>query len=113
MCAITLTKVHEQTRFHLRKRRGLDQEAGDAPNGTHAALRLAGHEPPPDEAAMFADEFRHLLESLDAEERRIVELKLDDRTNLQVAEAVGLSERTVRRILNRLKERVERAFEAS
>src|SRR5438270_12388062 len=26
LCAITLTKVREQTRFHLRKKRGLDQE---------------------------------------------------------------------------------------
>src|SRR5258708_3491121 len=26
LCAITLTKIREQTRFHLRQRRGLDQE---------------------------------------------------------------------------------------
>src|SRR5215211_5940267 len=30
LCAITLTKVREQTRFHLRQKRGLDQEAQPA-----------------------------------------------------------------------------------
>src|SRR5580698_8990549 len=28
LCAITLTKVREQARFHLRKRRGVDREVG-------------------------------------------------------------------------------------
>jgi RNA polymerase sigma factor (sigma-70 family) len=113
MCAITLTKVREQTRFHRRKRRGFHLEAADVPNDSAAGPQLARHVPAPDEAAMFADEFRRLLESLDAQERQVVELKLEDRTNVQVAEAMGLSERTVRRILSRLKDRVERAFAAS
>ena len=38
-------------------------------------------------------------------ERQIVELKLQDYTNTEVAEQVGCSERTVRRILKRIQAR--------
>src|SRR5262245_22037762 len=65
LCAITLTKVREHTRFHLRQKRGLDREqslaAADA--GREAAFDLVDPEPTPDRAAAFADQFRQLLES--------------------------------------------------
>ena len=48
------------------------------------------------------------MESLDEEERRIVELKLLERSNAEIAEQLGCSERTVRRLLARLRERLER-----
>src|SRR5438105_3121282 len=77
LCAITLTKVREQTRFHLRKRRGLDKEV-------HAAVRPAGESgagesgpgferaapgPTPAEVAEFDDQFQQLLASMEEEER--------------------------------------------
>src|SRR5262249_7477781 len=34
LCAITLTKVREQTRYHLRKRRSLDQETHALPDSS-------------------------------------------------------------------------------
>ncbi len=99
LCAITLTKVREQVRFHMRKKRGANRETSDAftsgagsMNPTPADSGLT-----PADAAEFADHFRHVLESMNAEERRIVELKLEDCTNDQVAEKLGCSERTVRR----------------
>jgi RNA polymerase sigma factor (sigma-70 family) len=111
MCAITLTKVREQTRFHLRQKRGLRQEVRGIPSDSEAGLQLAASQPAPDQAAIFADQFRHVLSLLDEEERKIVDLKLQDCTNEQVAEAMGSSERTVRRMLKRLRDRMERDFE--
>jgi RNA polymerase sigma-70 factor (ECF subfamily) len=109
LCAITLTKVHEQSRFHLRKKRGVNMESPDAFSSSASS---AGSAMPPDaapspaEAAEFADQFQHLLESLNTEERQIVELKLEDYTNDDVAARMGCSERTVRRVLKQLQVRL-------
>lgn len=113
LCAITLTKVREQSRFHLRQKRGLDQEQPLAAVGDQSAagFDVVDPRPTPAEAAAFADGFEQLLASLDEEERRIVDLKLQELTNDEVAERLGYSERTVRRILKRLQGRLMRAAE--
>lgn len=112
LCAITLTKVREQARFHLRKKRGLDQEV--APTDSAASfMQPVAPGPSPLEAAAFADQFQQLLASLDEEERQVVDLKLQECTNDEVAERLGCSERTVRRILKRVQSQLARAFEVS
>ncbi len=112
LCAITLTKVREQVRFHRRRKRGVDQEvqleAESLPGSGHFEPVAPG--PSPAEAAAFADQFQQLMASLDDEERQLVDLKLQQYTNDEVAEHLGCSERTVRRILKRVQDRLERAF---
>jgi RNA polymerase sigma-70 factor (ECF subfamily) len=113
LCAITLTKVRELARFHRRQKRGFDQEQ---PLGVCSAGGTGKHfdpvdpRPSPAEAAEFADQFQQVMASLDEEERRFVDLKLQQCTNLEVAARLGCSERTVRRILKRVQGRLERAF---
>lgn len=114
LCAITLTKVREQARFHQRRKRGLDQEvpldAGSAQSGAECWEPVApGFSPA--EAAAFADQLQQLMASLDDEERQLVDLKLQEYTNEEVAERLGCSERTVRRLLKRVQSRLESAFE--
>ncbi|MBY0229175.1 MAG: c-type cytochrome [Gemmataceae bacterium] len=72
LSAITLAKVRERTRFHLRQKRGAGQET-DLGEG---ALALPAGGASPEDAAEFADQYEALLASLDAEERLVVELKL-------------------------------------
>ncbi len=114
LCAITLTKVRNQTRFHLRQRRSLAREVSDelpdGESGPGLAPQTPG--PSPAEAAAFADQFQQVLASLEEEERQVVELKLQEYTNEEVAEQLHCSERTVRRIVKRAQERFARAFEA-
>jgi RNA polymerase sigma factor (sigma-70 family) len=107
LCAITLTKVREQTRFHLRQKRGLAQE--ERADDTNFDARAPG--PTPAEAAEFADQFQQLLAGLDDEERQIVDLKLQECTHDEVAERLGCSERTVRRVVKRVQARLARAFD--
>lgn len=114
LCAITLTKVREKARFHLRQKRNIGRELHmDAAATEDGAARFKPADPglSPADAVEFADQFERLLESLDAEERRIVDLKLQDCTNEEAAESLGISERTVRRILTRMRGRLEHAFE--
>jgi RNA polymerase sigma factor (sigma-70 family) len=103
LCAITLTKVREQTRFHLRKKRGLDLETAPDPDASGAGLlEAADPRPSPEAAVEFADQFEQLLAGLDEEARQVVDLKLQELTNEQIAEKLGCSERTVRRVIKRV-----------
>jgi RNA polymerase sigma factor (sigma-70 family) len=104
LCAITLTKVREQARYHLRKRRRLDREqALDAPEDAGAATA-----PTPEEQGEFVQLFEALIDGLDDEEKQIVMLKLDGCTNLEIANQVKSSERTIRRLMVSLRGRLER-----
>ncbi len=104
LCAIALTKVREKARFHLRHKRGVDREvsldAGDS------GQLSPDQGPSPEEAAIFADSFEHLLASLTDEERRVVELRLEDHTQDEIARELACSERTVRRMLKRIEARL-------
>jgi RNA polymerase sigma-70 factor (ECF subfamily) len=113
LCAITLTKVREQARFHQRRKRGLDQEVplvSDSTSDNAASSEPVAAGPTPVEAAAFADQFQQLMAGLEDEERRLVDLKLQQYTNAEVAERLGCSERTVRRLLKHVRSRLERAF---
>jgi len=67
-----------------------------------AALHAVDGAPTPAQQAEFEDTFEHLLSGLDPEARRIVELRLQEKNNEQIATELGCSERTVRRMLNQL-----------
>lgn len=105
LCAITLTKLREKARFHSRQSRDARRES--APNPADDAVSSPLRDPMdsspgPDNTLEFADTFEALIASLDETERRIVELKLQDQTHDEVAEALQISERTVRRVLQDL-----------
>ena len=103
LCAITLTKVRETARYHLRQRRRIDREqALDAPEDAGAASA-----PSPEDQTDFVQLFEALLDGLDAEEKQIVALKLDGFTNLEIANQVKSSERTIRRLMASLRGRLE------
>lgn len=115
MCAITLTKVREKDRFHKRRKRSYHRES--APNddsNDSGVVRFEAADPrlSPSAAAEFSDQFSHLLESLGEEERQVVELKLQECTNEEVAASLGVSERTVRRIVKRLRARLQHDLES-
>jgi RNA polymerase sigma-70 factor (ECF subfamily) len=109
LCVITLAKVRTQARFHQRGKRSIEQEQpldGRPDESRAPGFQAVQRGPAPDEAAVFADQLNHLLARLDEEERRVVQLKLEDRTNEEIAHAIQCSERTVRRILNRVRSRL-------
>jgi RNA polymerase sigma factor (sigma-70 family) len=65
----------------------------------------------PEQEAAFADQLGQLIGSLDEEEQRVVELKLEGCTNEEAAERMGSSERTVRRIVKRIQHILESRFD--
>ncbi len=114
LCVITITKVREQARFHLRQRRGVQREVSLPPgddDSQHPRREWMSNEHSPEAAAEFADEFEKLLNALDEEEQQFVRLKLEERTNAEIAASLACSERTVRRILKRVQSRLRQMFE--
>ncbi len=113
LCTITLVKIREQARLHQRLKRDLGREipiASLAASGEEPGGPLIASAPTPIEAAAFADQFALLIDSLDDEESRLVDLKLQQYTNDEAASQLGCSERTVRRLLKRVQERLKRTF---
>jgi len=112
LTAITMAKVREQTRFHLRQRRSMNGEAhlyssvDGKPSHTPASTELL-----PEAAAEFSEQFKLLIRSLDAEEQQVVDLKLQQFTNDEVASQLGCSERTVRRLVKKIQGRLTELFE--
>jgi RNA polymerase sigma factor (sigma-70 family) len=115
LCAITLTKMREQTRFHLRQKRGLQKEIGLAApaEASMADFQPVAPGPTPSEEAEFADQFTKALAGLNNEERQIVEWRLQELTQDEIAEKLGCSERTVRRVLKKVEAHLLSVLEAS
>ena len=108
LCAIVLTKVREKVRFHKRQRRDAGREAplSEAKGLTDTAAV------PPDELVAFQDAFRQIFEEIEDEERQILELRLNGKTQAEIAAEMECSERTVRRLLHglelKLRDRLDR-----
>lgn len=112
LCAITLTKVRQHTRFHLRKRRGMDREvsveAGSTDDSRAVVDGVAASGPTPTEAVEFADQMQHLCDALEDDERQLVMLRLEGLDGPTIAERLACSERTVRRLQQRIRSRWEK-----
>lgn len=116
MSAITLAKVRQLARFHSREKRSIHRES-PASIGTRSnpgiEQQIATGEPTPEDVAEFAEQLEQLLSEMDEEEKQLVQFKLENYTNLEIAEKMACSERTVRRILMRVRSRLTRALEDS
>jgi RNA polymerase sigma factor (sigma-70 family) len=110
LCAITLTKVRQHARFHYQEKRQLSRERplDDARPGSDARpVDVAAAGPTPAEVVEFTDQLQHLLAGLSDEERQMVQLRIEGRQQAEIAEELGCSERTVRRLFSGVKTRWE------
>lgn len=101
LARMTLYKLYRSARRHRAGRRDLHRE--ESPT---AVLQLADDSPGPDEVVAFNDELISLLESLDPQGRRVLELSLQGYQQQDIADLIGKSERTVRRSLGRIRDRI-------
>jgi len=99
LCTITLNKIREKVRYHNRQKRGIDQE-----RYLDAIADLGGSEATPDEIAAF-HEVEEMIADFSEEEQQIIHLRLESYTNHEIANQLQCSERTVRRLMNRIRER--------
>jgi RNA polymerase sigma-70 factor (ECF subfamily) len=107
LALITLRKCAERAAYHGAQMREVAREAAGAADGPWA--EGLSREPTPEEAAELAEVVGQLVESLDADERPVVELSLQGYTTSEISERLGRPERTVRRLRERVRARLEQA----
>ncbi|HTK78397.1 MAG TPA: sigma-70 family RNA polymerase sigma factor [Gemmataceae bacterium] len=107
---ITLRKCADRAHYFKARRRDAAREAGaDQPDVVLAAL---DREPKPEEAVILAETVENLFRDVSAHERPVLELSLQGYTVPEICERLGRAERTVRRLRERVRKRLERLQES-
>jgi RNA polymerase sigma-70 factor (ECF subfamily) len=106
---ITLRKCADRAAYFRAERRAVAREvAPPADPETGGRWEGIDREPSPDEAAMLAETVAQLFRGLDADEAPVVELSLQGYTAQEISERLGRAERSVRRLRERVRKRLER-----
>jgi RNA polymerase sigma factor (sigma-70 family) len=113
LALITLRKCADRVEYFLADRRDASREAtgptsGDEP---YAWLAAPDREPRPEEAAILAETVEHLFREVNVHERPILELSLQGYTAPEISARLGRAERSVRRLRERIRKRLERLQE--
>lgn len=103
LVTMTLRKLSRQAARHTAERRSIDAEV--LPRDEINWPLIVSQDPTPAEAAMVTDEIENLMSGLASGDREILTRRLQGEVHASIADAVGCSERTVRRSLLRIRER--------
>jgi RNA polymerase sigma-70 factor, ECF subfamily len=107
---ITLRKCLDRVEYYRAGCRDVQREAPAQPGteGTAPWWEAVAREPTPDEAAILVEIVEQLLRDLEAEERLVLEMSLQGYTTPEISERLGFAERSVRRLRERIRKRLER-----
>lgn len=109
LVAMTLNKLHHRIDEHTADKRSV---AAEHPPGVESSILSAvpSLDPTPAEAAAFADELEAVFAELSPPERRVLEMRLQGELVDDIAREMEISERTVRRWLDKIREVLTRRF---
>jgi RNA polymerase sigma-70 factor (ECF subfamily) len=108
---ITLRKCADRAEYFRAERRAVAREVAPAPGAedSGSGWQAIDREPTPAEAVLLAETVEQLLAGLDEDERPIVELSLQGYTTQEISERLDRAERSVRRLRERVRKRLEQA----
>ena len=109
LAAITVRKIHGQAKYHGAQKRGLNAEQSICGIGSDSfvAPEAVARDPSPDEAVAVVEEVEQLIKDLDPLQQQMVELRLQGHTLHEIADKVQRSQRTVRRLMEKVKANLE------
>jgi RNA polymerase sigma-70 factor (ECF subfamily) len=111
LARITVCKCVNRMAFFRMQKRDATREASTADE--NLMQRVIDSTPTAEQAAILVETTADLLRGLDADSRPILELLLQGHTVQEVSSQTGWAERTVRRVRQRARERLERWREES
>jgi RNA polymerase sigma-70 factor (ECF subfamily) len=111
LALMTARKCTNARVFFTRQKRSAALEVVAEGEGDQAlaSWQALAHEPTPAQAAVLADLIEQLLGSLPERDRRVVQLSLEGHDVAAIAATIGRAQRTVRRTLDRFRQRLEQA----
>jgi RNA polymerase sigma factor (sigma-70 family) len=108
LAAITINKIRKKIEFHTAQKRAINREA-NAPKDSELGIEFwecISKEPSPEEPLVLLEELSRLTDSLTEQHQRILQLRLDGNTIEDIGNQVGCSERTARRVLDKIKDQL-------
>jgi RNA polymerase sigma-70 factor (ECF subfamily) len=100
LARITVHKTFRQIAFHRRAKRDAGVETGEP---QEMLLNRLASGPTPQEAAAFVDQLELFFSKLQPTERQILELRMEGHNNLEIADQLGISDRKIRRLMERIR----------
>lgn len=111
LVTIALNKVRRKAKFHRSARRNMDLDQSVAsPSDVPGGPVGAAGDPTPADAVALIDELESALEGVRPRDRQIVELRLQGCSTAEIAQETGRAERSVRRILQHLGDRLRESI---
>jgi RNA polymerase sigma-70 factor (ECF subfamily) len=103
LARITVHKTFRQIAFHRAAKRNVNLEAGQADDDQERLLTLLDRGPTPELANQFVDNVEHFLSQLRPQDRQILELRMQGYKDVEIAEKLNISDRTVRRLMEKIR----------
>jgi RNA polymerase sigma-70 factor, ECF subfamily len=103
LARITVHKTLRQIAFHKAAKRDPSQEAGQGSDGQQQLMEVLDREPTPEAVNAFVDQLDHFLKQLRPEDRQILEMRMQGYNSLEIAEKLGISDRKIRRLMERVR----------
>ncbi len=109
LAVITVHKCGHKIRYYRAGKRdaGRERSAVRYTDDSRTDWETVAKDPTPSHAAMLKEELQKLMASLEAIERQMLTLHLRSDTVEEISKQVGRSERTVRRVLKRIRSQLE------
>lgn len=99
LVTITLNKIRNQVAHHSTQKRNASSEVSlsHAPDAKEFHIKRLSRDPSPLEVMVFLDELSQLHRCLGPREQKILELRLEGYSQGEIAQRLGVNERTIRR----------------
>lgn len=105
LVSMTLNKLRNKVDWHTAAKRDVSVERSMS-GGTStypSAFDVDGETPSPEAVVTFIDLLEHFMNELRENDRQVLEMRLQGLKQEEIAEKIGCTERTVRRILERIR----------
>ncbi len=100
---ITIHKVLRQVEFHGAAKRDLHLETEQGNRSQERLMEVLDQDPSPETVVAFMDQLEHFLNRLRPEQRQILEMRLQGYSNAEITAKLGIYDRKIRRIIERIR----------
>jgi RNA polymerase sigma-70 factor, ECF subfamily len=108
LARITVHKTLRQVAHHQAGKRDAGRDAGSGDDSQDLVVNLLSKEPSPDEATQLLDQLQHFLAQLPDDDRKILELRMQGYSTLEISKQLDITDRKIRRRMEFIREQAAR-----